>query len=280
MKITLKKLKAVITDRAMRLAGLDLKVEYVTAAPSAQNSLDLFKGEWTSKLPPPIENLVAGEARLFEDARIIWLAEKLANIREISVLECGPLEGAHTYMLEQFGVASILSIEANTRAYLRCLVLKELLKLRKSQFVLGDFVGYLQNSKHYDLIVACGVLYHLVNPVEAIAYMSKATDQIYIWTQYYDKNIIDPQPMIAHRFESSAQSEYGGFRHTLHRQLYQTRLGNPGYIGGSAHYSNWLSREDLIGALNYFGFNDIAVQYDQLDGVNGPNISLLARRTT
>jgi hypothetical protein len=183
-------------------------------------------------------------------------------------------------MLEQLGVASILSIEANTRAYLRCLVIKELLKLRKSQFVLGDFVGYLQNSKHYDLIVACGVLYHLVNPVEAIAYMSKATDQVYIWTQYYDKNTIDSQPMITHRFQSSAQSEYGGFRHTLHRQLYQTRLGNPGYIGGSAHYSNWLSREDLIGALNFFGFNDIAVQYDQLDGVNGPNISLLARRTT
>jgi len=126
------------------------------------------------------------------------------------------------------GVASILSIEANTRAYLRCLVIKELLKLRKSQFVLGDFVGYLQNSKHYDLIVACGVLYHLVNPIEAIAYMSKATDQVYVWTQYYDKNTIDSQPMITHRFQSSAQSEYGGFRHTLHRQLYQTRLGNPG----------------------------------------------------
>jgi len=28
--------------------------------------------------------------------------------------------------------------------------------------------------------------------------------------------------------------------------------------------------------MNFFGFNDIAVQYDQLDGVNGPNISLLA----
>jgi hypothetical protein len=73
MKITLKKLKAVITDRAMRLAGLDLKVEYVTAAPSAQNSLDLFKGEWTSKLPPPFENLVAGEVRLFEDARACFI---------------------------------------------------------------------------------------------------------------------------------------------------------------------------------------------------------------
>jgi hypothetical protein len=280
MKITLKKLNAAFVSGLIRLSGLGLKAEYITSAPSAQNALDLFKGEWASKLPPPFEHLVAGEAALFDDNRMKWMAEQLADMRGMSILECGPLEGGHTYMLKQFGVESILSIEASTRAYLKCLVLKELLGLHGSHFVLGDFVSYLRDSKRFDLVVACGVLYHLVNPIEAIAYISKATDQVYIWTHYYDRKMIESQRVLSHRFQSSKQSEFGGFKHTLYRQHYQTRLGNPGFMGGSAEYSNWISRDDLTGALEFFGFNEITVQFDQSNGPAGPSISLLARRRT
>lgn len=279
MKTPLQKLKAAMKDRALRLTGLELKMEYVTTLPSAQNALDLFEGEWTARLPSPFQNLKAGDAGVFQDARIAWLGERLDNPGSMHVLECGPHEGGHTYMLEQMGVASILSIEANTHAFLRCLVVKELLGLKRSRFMLGDFVTYLRNSDHYDLIVACGVLYHLVNPVEAIALMSKATDQLYIWSHYYDEQKIKKQPVLAHHFRSSSPAEYGGFKHTLHRQHYQTRLGNAGFNGGSEHYSHWLSRDDLIGSLKFFGFNDITIHFDYPDESIGPSISLLAKRT-
>lgn len=279
MKITSKKLNAVVKDRVLRLAGLDLKAEYITTFPSAQNALDIFKDEWASRLPAPFQDLKAGDTGLFEDGRINWLGERIGDVDQMHVLECGPLEGGHTYMLERLGVASILSIEANTRAFLRCLVLKELLGLQRSRFMLGDFVSYLRNCSRYDLIVACGVLYHLVNPVEAIALMANATDQLYIWTHYFDEDKVKAQPALARHFQSSALMEHNGFRHSVHRQNYQTRLGNPGFMGGSEYYSHWLSREDLLGALAFFGFNDIAIQFDQPDSLHGPNISLMAKRT-
>lgn len=273
-----KKLKAVIKDRALRLSGLELKAEYVTSFPSAQNALDLFRGEWASRLPSPFENLVAGHAELFDDSRIAWLGERIDNLETAHVLECGPLEGGHTYFLEKLGVASIVAVEASSHAFLRCLVAKEIVGLKRSQFLLGDFVSYLRTGKRYDLVVACGVLYHLINPVEALAFMAKATDQLYIWTQYYDDAIVKSRPMLAHHFASSVPSEYGGFRHTLHKQVYQTRLGNAGFMGGSESYSNWLSRGDLLGALEFFGFNHIEIQFDDQNAAAGPNISLMAKR--
>lgn len=273
-----KKFKAVVKDRALRLAGLDLKAEYVTSVPSPQNALDLFRGEWASKLPPPFENLVAGDAELFNDTRIAWLGERIDNLKTAHVLECGPLEAGHTYSLEKLGVASIVSVEASSHAFLRCLVVKEIVGLQRSRFLLGDFVSYLRAGKRYDLVLACGVLYHLVNPVEAIALMSKATDQLYIWTQYYDDAIVKARPLLAHHFQSSVPSECEGFRHTLHRQVYQTRLGNAAFMGGSESYSHWLSRADLLGALNFFGFNNIEIQFDDQAAASGPNISLFAKR--
>ena len=279
MKTRLEKMKAAAKDRVLRLAGLELKAEYVTAAPSAQNAVDIFKGEWTAKLPAPLQELRAGDAGVFQDPRIAWLGEQLDNPGGLHVLECGPHEGGHTYMLEQMGVGSILSIEANTHAFLRCLVVKELLQLKRSRFMLGDFVSYLRSAGRHDLVVACGVLYHLVNPVEAIALISKVTNQLYIWTHYYDEQIINSQPILAHHFRSHSAAEYGGFKHFLHRQHYQTRLGNAGFNGGSAHYSHWITKEDLLGSLKCFGFNDITIGYDHARDSIGPNISLMARRT-
>jgi hypothetical protein len=273
-----KKLKGLIKDRALRLVGLELKADYVTSVPSAQNSLDLFKGEWASRLPPPFENLAAGDAELFNDTRIAWLGQRIDNVTTARVLECGPLEAGHTYSLEKLGIASIDSIEASSHAFLRCLVVKEIVGLQRSHFLLGDFVSHLRTGKHYDLILACGVLYHLVNPVEAIALMAKATDQLYIWTQYYDEAIVKTRPILAHHFQSSLPSQYAGFPHTLHRQVYQTRLGNAAFMGGSEAYSHWLSRADLLGALNFFGFDNLEIQFDDHEASSGPNISLMAKR--
>jgi len=145
--------------------------------------------------------------------------------------------------------------------------------------MLGDFVNYLRNNNHFDLVVASGVLYHLVNPVEAIALMSKVTERLYIWSHYYDEGKVRAHPLLAHHFQSSSPANYEGFGHTLHRQHYQTRLGNPAFNGGSQYYSHWLSREDLIGALNFFGFKKIRTHFDHADESIGPSISLMAERT-
>ena len=273
-----KKIKSKMKDFALRMSGLDVKAEYITTQPSPQNSLTLFEGDWASKLPEPFEKLSAGTADLFNDGRILWLREQLGSFDNLQVFECGPLEGGHTYMLEKFGASSILSVEAGTRAFLRCLVLKEILGTQRSKFLLGDFVHQLKTGGRYDLVIGSGVLYHMANPIEAIASMSKVTDRIYICTHYYDEPRIKSRTALAHHFQGNAPAEYEGFKHTLHRQQYQSRLGSSGFMGGSEHYSNWLSRNDLLESLRFFGFTNITVQFDNSDSAAGPNISFLAQR--
>src|SRR5262245_28634524 len=107
---------------------------YVTAAPRAQNGVDIFKGDCSSSLPARAGATSGGGADLFADPRVAWFAEVAGGVEGKTVLELGPLEGGHSAMLEALGAASILAIEANTRAFLRCLLVKELLGLRRVRF--------------------------------------------------------------------------------------------------------------------------------------------------
>jgi hypothetical protein len=111
----------------------DILDQYAASAPSPQNAIDIFEGEWASQLPDP--TLRAGSITLFDDYRIKWFAEHLGGFQNKTVLELGPLEAGHTYMLERLGAASILAIEANTRAFLKCLIVKELFDLRRARFL-------------------------------------------------------------------------------------------------------------------------------------------------
>jgi hypothetical protein len=59
------------------------------------------------------------------------------RLDDMSLLELGPLEGAHTYQLEKLGAKSILAIEANVEAFLKCLITKEITGLQVAKFMLG-----------------------------------------------------------------------------------------------------------------------------------------------
>lgn len=243
--------------------------QYIMAAPSSQNALDIFKGEWSSKLPDT--TLIAGSLLLFDDARLKWGLDQLGGVENKSVLELGPLEAGHTYTLEQAGAASILSIEANTRAYLKCLIIKEIFKLERTRFLCGDFVAYLQNSKQdFDVCIASGVLYHMTNPMELISLLSEVTRNIYFWTHYCEPEIT--------RFASSSETEYRGFQHTLYKRPYGATLSTSHFCGGGNPFANWLTREDLLSGLRFFGFEEIQISFDDRDHPHGPSVAILATR--
>lgn len=258
-----------------RAAILDV---YVHSAPSAQNALDVFKGDWWSQIPRP-PGLTAGQLPLFADPRIQWAIEALGGVRDRSVLELGPLEAGHTYMLEEAGARSILAIEANTRAFLKCLIAKEVVGLRRSRFVLGDFEEYLRApDERFDAVIASGVLYHVRNPVELIRNLARLTDRVFIWTHYYVKERLAAIDHMKHRFGEEKHAEVDGFRHTLHRYDYGDFLDTTRFAGGSEQFSHWLDREDLLGALRHAGFTDIRVGEEDVAHTNGPSISLVAAR--
>jgi hypothetical protein len=248
---------------------------YVSGAPTDQKSIDLFKGEWSSAFPAT-SGIQAGVVPLFEDARVAWAMEQLGGVEGDTVLELGPLEGGHTWMLEQAGARSIVAIEANSRAYLRCLITKEATGLSRCRFLLGDFLPYLRETENqFDLCFASGVLYHMRDPVELIGLIAEHADSLYLWTHYYE----DRQPELMGPLRvAGTPGLTRGFQHTLYRRVYGGERNQAGFCGGPAEYSNWISRTDILRSLEHVGYEHVAVGFEEPDHPNGPALALVATR--
>jgi SAM-dependent methyltransferase len=264
--------------------GADVLADYCPDAPSPQTALDIFDGEWASRFPPPLDGARTGTHELFHDPRLVWGDEVLGPIAGMRVLELGPLEGAHTYTLDRLGAHEVVAVEANRRAYLKCLVTKELLGIPTARFLCGDAVRHLEaelarGAESYDLVLASGVLYHLVDPVAALQLMTRISDRLLLWTMYYDEEVVGGSEVLSARFTGRTRQETAGFAHTLYRQEYREALEFRGFCGGSAASSAWLTRADVLGALHHFGFEIVATAFEERDvGGNGSAFCVAARR--
>ncbi len=228
-------------------------------------------------MPEPFAALKAGDLSMFEDGRIAWGLSQLGGVKDQSVLELGPLEGGHSYMFERAGAASVLAIEANPRAYLKCLVVKEILSLTRTRFLCGNFLEYLRNDPpHCDAACASGVLYHMLEPVELIARLSKVTDRLFLWTHYYDAQLLQPKQL--KRFTEQYERKYSGFSSRVFRYNYWGSLGMRRFCGGAHAYAHWMRRDDIVACLEHFGFNSIQTAFETSDHPDGPAFALVALR--
>jgi len=254
--------------------------EYITSEPSKQNVIDLFQGEWSSRFPAQLAvNAKPGNAALFEDDRIHWAENQLGPFENLRILELGPLEGAHSCMLQAKSAKQILAIEANKRAFVKCLCVKELLGLDRVNFLLGDFMPYLENNTvNFDVAIASGVLYHMSDPVKLLALISKAADRVFLWTHYYDNDVLGARKELAHKFSAPGTYEFEGFEYEGVIQSYKNALDWSGFCGGGGSTSKWLTRESIIRALRHFGYREISIGFEQPDHVNGPSFALCAKK--
>jgi len=256
------------------------KSDYSTLAPTIDTALTLFEGSWTSQLPGRDG---PGVASLFDDPRITWLIEQMNGVRGARVLELGPLEGGHTWMLERAG-ARVTSVEANHDAFLRCLVVKNMLQM-DATFLLGDFASALPKGGPWDLVVASGVLYHMVEPEKLIESIAPHTERVFLWTHYFDDD--------TSKWNKGAQARIGskwkpdetitrtcnGTTIRLVPMLYDEALEWSGFCGGSAHHANWMYRDEILAVLSSFGFSFQRISFDHPDSVNGPSFAVLASRS-
>ena len=250
------------------------------SVPGPQNALDIFKGMWSSRLPGDKADLQAGSMLLFEDPRLEWLVEQVGGVRDRRVLELGPLEGGHTYMLERLGAASVLAVEANTRAYLKCLITKEILRLERSRFICGDFVEYLRhNPERFDVCVASGVLYHMTRPAALISLMAAVTDRVCLWTQYYDPDLGPETTASELKILGEEKAEQNGFEHSLYRSEYDAdALAWDGFCGGAKPFRHLMSRKDILRCLEHFGLSEITIGHDDPNHALGPAFAVAAIR--
>ena len=273
--------KAILRGKpAARVEGADILEQYVLSAPNDQNVLDVFAGQWSSRFPDHYGlNTQPGSARLFEDDRVLWVEQTFGGFSGWEILELGPLEGGHAYMFQNRGANKVISIEANTRAFLKCLCVKEIFKLDRVEFKLGDFVSYLENEDpRFDLVFASGVLYHMEEPLKLLKLISRASDRLFIWTHYYDQEVISNREDLRRKFSPLSSFEYDGVSYEYSTQAYQDSLEWTGFCGGSKPTSKWLTRDSIMRALEQYGFNNIQINFDHRDHQNGPAFALCARR--
>ncbi|HEY1539263.1 MAG TPA: class I SAM-dependent methyltransferase [Solirubrobacteraceae bacterium] len=251
----------------------------VTSAPSAQHAVDAVPDTWASRLPAPLAEVRTGTAELFQDERMTWAFGNLGGLEDRTVLELGPLEGAHSYMAQQAGARHVTAVEANTTAFLKCLVVKELLDLDRCHFLCGDVLEYMQASTEtFDVCVACGILYHSTEPVRMLELISRRATRLVMWTHVFDPVALQ-RKHLAKRLGPATELEHAGYRYRAHRHTYgwlDRRLA--GFWGGTQPYSNWMPREELLRALEHFGWRDVTIAFDDPTNANGPALALTAVR--
>lgn len=171
--------------------------EYSNNFPLPSSALSIFDGEWISRIP----TVGGGNVPLFEDGRISWWEGQAGGFFGKTILELGPLEGGHTYQLYVKGANRIISVEANQRNFVKCLIIKNILRF-EADFMLGDFRPYIQKCKaRFDFILMSGVLYHMTSPHLLILDAARIANEIGIWTHYYDKEIIFKNDLLRSKFE-------------------------------------------------------------------------------
>lgn len=254
---------------------MDIQDRFVASEPRPQHIVDLFQGEWSSKFPAGLgATTEPGHAALFADPRIKWANECLGPFSNLNVLELGPLEGAHTCMIEQAGAASVTAIESNTRAFLKCLCVKEIFGLQRSRFLLGDFLEYLEHPRRHDVVIASGVLYHMQDPLRLLQLLTKASDRIFLWTHYYDATAISRRN--DHGLFEPSGPIGDGLRGSK-RHYPEEATAWSGFSGGAAHYAIWLERASLLAYFRSNGFQ-VEVNFDAVEHVNGPSFALCVSR--
>jgi hypothetical protein len=231
--------------------------EYVDSMPCAQNAVNLIPG-WNHALPPEV-GAVAGTSALYEDARIDWCLEQFGNISGRRVLELGPLEASHTYMLNRHAPERIDAIEANKLSFLRCLIVKDLLSLDRARFMIGDFEKWLERSgQRYDLIVASGVLYHMADPVRLLELASGCSDAIFLWTHYFSEEAMPEND--SRRGAMTGKVDIRPFKGVdirLHKRSYHGAWRDKAFCGGIYDQHSWMEKSQILEILSLLGFEDI-----------------------
>ena len=253
---------------------------YSDERPVDQNAFDLFQGVWSSAVPGITGT---GNFQGFADPRITWVIEQLGGVTGLSVLELGPLEAGHSYMLEAAG-ANVEAIEANYGAFMRCLLVKNFFNLN-AKFVLGDFQKLKLAPASYDLVLASGVLYHMTDPIKLIENLSAATSRLFLWTHYFDedKSLWSAealQGLNAGKWDTEHVEvrELAGTKVRMVRQAYGEALDWDGFCGGPEEFSYWIYKEDLLSLLTALGFTDIRISFDAPDHIHGPSFAVLAQK--
>lgn len=247
--------------------------------PDENNAYQLAAGQWKFDFEKMTKAQISKQLDIF---KIPGLCAEIFGFGENEgVLEIGPGEGYLSYGLEKAGYRNILSLENNVSGFQRCLILKNNLDLA-TKYMLGDAVKYVNSTQQkFFLIFASGILYHLLDPLHFLDSCSRLSRYMYIWTGYYDKEILsrDDFERISFARGKTIRTIYEENEYTYYTRPYtEDIVSDPKYAGGNREYSCWMSLEDIHRALESFGYEIIKEVLDGSLSFPATNLFLRNRR--
>lgn len=249
----------------------------VLEAPSAQAMIDLIPS-WISEFPKEA-GVHAGGAALFDDGRCTWAIDQFGGVDGKTVLELGPLEGGHAYMLQTAGARQVVSIESNRLCFMKCLIAKEILGLDRVKFLLGNFTPWLDSyQERFDVAWVAGVLYHMDEPIRLIRQVARIVDRIYLWTHFIPDEGYGPDDDWARLILSVEDRDVGDRVVPHYIRTYNDQGQNAAYCGGVYTSASWIQKQEIFRELQLQGFDRIETSLEVLDHPHGPCISVAASR--
>lgn len=252
--------------------------QYEMSMPTHQNAINALPG-WNSSFPGD-NTLAAGNHPLHADGRIIEAMRAYGSLENKTILEIGPLEGMHTYMLNQERPARIDAIEANRLCFLRCLVTKEILQLDRARFYLGNIQPWLEKGDTvYDFALASGVLYHMPDPANFLLQLSRRAQAIFIWTHFFHDEAMPRGDPRRNPFSGRVETRtVEGLPIRYYERSYQHANTNASFCGGMKDRHYWMHRDDILSLLQQLGYRTVEVQAEELAHGGGPCFSVFARK--
>ena len=193
------------------------------------------------------------------DSRIEKL-HQMVNLTGKSILEVGCFEGIHTLGLRLFS-------ENVTAIDIRPLnVVKTLARLSiygsNARVLVADVEKLTTDFGRFDLVFHCGVLYHLMSPIEHLFALGPMCNTIFLDTH------------VARNEAEIVERKSGGFSY---RGAYHGESDWLDPFSGKDAQSFWLTRESLREGLLRAGFSSFNV-IEEREERNGPRLAILASK--
>lgn len=183
------------------------------------------------------------------DPVLLWQLAQVGGCKGKRILEIGPYEGGHTVAFCHGGAASVIAIEANPNAFVRCLITREVFGLH-ALFLYDDvhnwINGMMSQASKFDFVCANGVLYHQLNPAKLIHDLGNVTNTVLVWSQVATAT----QPSNVEGNCVQGDNVYLGRVNTYGGQA-------PRYSGGPNPTSLWLYPDEMRRCFKDAGFKNI-----------------------
>jgi len=218
--------------------------------PFTTHKIQIADGLWT------VHTGVIAEA----DVRSHFVLEALGgSLAGKSVVDLGCLEGGFSVAFARLGAERVLGIEAREISYRRCELVRQLLGFQNLRFVHGDFKDVLAATAPFDVVLACGVLYHVSDPVALIDQIFASCTQLALIDTHV-ANSDNPFPgcepeIVTHTFRGK---QYQGMVFTeFHSSRFVAEREQALWAAWSDQKSFWPTEEALVEMLREAGFSRV-----------------------